>query len=54
LRDVQFNLRSEVDRLKNWITALNVGLVPAAVALIALLFALRRPRRKVPDAPVSQ
>lgn len=53
LREVQFNLRREVDQLKNWITALNVGLVPAAIALIALLFALRRPRRPVPEAPLG-
>jgi ABC-type uncharacterized transport system involved in gliding motility auxiliary subunit len=48
LRDVQFALRRNVDDLKNWITALNVGVVPLVVAIIALLFAMRRPRRPVP------
>ncbi|MGB7183763.1 MAG: hypothetical protein WBD51_17615, partial [Burkholderiaceae bacterium] len=51
LREVQFNLRSEVDQLKSWVTALNVAVVPAIVAVLALIFAFRRPRRKVPPAP---
>jgi ABC-type uncharacterized transport system involved in gliding motility auxiliary subunit len=48
LRDVQFALRRNVDDLKNWITAVNVGVVPLLVAIIALLFAMRRPRRPLP------
>ena len=48
LRDVQFALRRNVDDLKNWITAVNVGVVPLLVAIIALIFAMRRPRRPVP------
>ncbi len=48
LREVQYNLRADVARLKNWIMVLIIGVVPAAVALIALVFALRRPRRPVP------
>ena len=48
LSDVQFALRRNVDDLKNWVTALNVGVVPLVVAIIALLFAMRRPRRPVP------
>ena len=48
LRDVQFALRRNVDDLKNWVTALNVGVVPLVVAIIALIFAMRRPRRPVP------
>ncbi|PIO99630.1 Gldg family protein [Pleomorphomonas carboxyditropha] len=48
LREVQYNLRADVARLKNWIMILIIGVVPAAVALIALVFALRRPRRPVP------
>jgi ABC-type uncharacterized transport system involved in gliding motility auxiliary subunit len=48
LRDVQFALRRDVDNLKNWITAANVGIVPVAVAALVLVFALRRPRRAVP------
>jgi ABC-type uncharacterized transport system involved in gliding motility auxiliary subunit len=48
LRDVQFALRRNVDDLKSWVTAVNVGAVPLAVAIIALIFAMRRPRRPVP------
>jgi ABC-type uncharacterized transport system involved in gliding motility auxiliary subunit len=48
LREVQYNLRADVARLKNWIMILLIGVLPAVVALIALLFALRRPRRPVP------
>jgi hypothetical protein len=48
LREVQYNLRADVASLKNWIMILIIGVVPAAVALIALIFALRRPRRPVP------
>jgi gliding motility-associatede transport system auxiliary component len=48
LRDVQFALRRNVDDLKSWVTALNVGVVPLVVAIIALIFSMRRPRRPVP------
>ncbi len=48
LREVQYNLRADVASLKNWIMILIIGVVPAAVALIALVFALRRRRRPVP------
>jgi ABC-type uncharacterized transport system involved in gliding motility auxiliary subunit len=48
LRDVQFALRRDVDNLKSWVTAINVGVVPVTVAVIVLGFALRRPRRAVP------
>jgi ABC-type uncharacterized transport system involved in gliding motility auxiliary subunit len=48
LRDVQFALRRDVDNLKSWVTAVNVGVVPVAVAIVVLGFALRRPRRPVP------
>lgn len=48
LRDVQFALRRDVDNLKSWVTALNVGVVPVTVAVVALAFALRRPRRPLP------
>jgi ABC-type uncharacterized transport system involved in gliding motility auxiliary subunit len=51
LRDVQFALRSNVDNLKNWVTALNVGVVPVTVGFIALAFGLRRPRRPLPKKP---
>jgi len=48
LRDVQFALRRDVDNLKNWVTAFNVGIVPVTVGIIALGFGLRRPRKPVP------
>ncbi len=48
LRDVQFALRRDVDSLKNWITALNVGGVPVVVGVLALAFGLRRSRRPLP------
>ena len=48
LRDVQFALRRDVDNLKSWVTAVNVGVVPVTVAIVVLGFALRRPRRAVP------
>ena len=48
LRDVQFALSRNVDNLKNWVTALNVGFVPVTVGIIALGFGLRRPRKAVP------
>lgn len=48
LRKVQFALRSDVDNLKSWLTTINVAAVPLAVGIIALLIALRRPRKPVP------
>ena len=48
LREVQYNLRADVATLKNRIMILIIGIVPAAVALIALAFALRRPKRPLP------
>lgn len=49
LRSVQFELRREVDSLQTWLTALNVGIIPALVAALALGFALRRPKRPLPE-----
>src|SRR5258708_2524300 len=48
LRDVQFALRRNVDDLKNWITAVNVAAGALIVAIIALIFAMRPPRRPAP------
>ena len=48
LRTVQFDLRRNVDDLKNKLTALNVAGVPLLAGVIALLFALRRSKRQVP------
>jgi ABC-type uncharacterized transport system involved in gliding motility auxiliary subunit len=36
LRDVQYRLRRDIDRLEGWIRFLNIGLVPLAVTLAAL------------------
>ena len=49
LREVQYNLRSDVERLQSWLTALNVGLLPALFAALALVFALRRSRMALPE-----
>jgi len=48
LRDVQFALRRDVDNLKNLVTALNVGVVPVTVGVIAIAFGMRRSRRPLP------
>ena len=48
LREVQQDLRSDVEQVKTWITTANVGVFPAIVAACALGFSLRRPRRPVP------
>ena len=49
LRNVQHDLRRDVQRLTSWIITANVGLIPSIVAVLALAFALRRPRRRVPQ-----
>jgi multidrug resistance efflux pump len=48
LRLTQFALRSDVDRLKSTLTAINVAGVPLVVGRIALFFAMRRTRRVAP------
>ena len=48
LRQVQYELRRDVDAVKAWVTTANVGAVPALAAIAALTFALRRPRRPLP------
>ena len=53
LRQVQYALRSDTDNLKSWITGLNVAGVPLVVGFFALLFAMRRPRRPVPQKKAS-
>lgn len=46
LRDVQYNLNRSVERLSSWIKFANIGLVPIAVAGIAIgIGAVRRQRR---------
>jgi ABC-type uncharacterized transport system involved in gliding motility auxiliary subunit len=46
LRDVQHNLRKEVDRLGEWLAFINIALVPLLVALFAIGLALLRRRRR--------
>jgi ABC-type uncharacterized transport system involved in gliding motility auxiliary subunit len=48
LRATQFAMRSDVDRLKNIIMAVNVAGVPLLIGVIALLLALRRKNRPLP------
>ena len=48
LREVQHDLRRDVERLKARITMINVGLFPAIVAACALGVSIRRRRRTVP------
>jgi ABC-type uncharacterized transport system involved in gliding motility auxiliary subunit len=49
LRNVQYELRRDVDSLKSWITLINVGLVPGLIGAFALAFALNRRRRPLPN-----
>ncbi|MGE3248126.1 MAG: Gldg family protein, partial [Beijerinckiaceae bacterium] len=49
LRTVQFELRRDVDSLKRWLTLANVAAVPLIAGAIALLIALIRPRKPVPQ-----
>jgi len=46
LRQVQLALRQNIDRLKNRLVLLDVGLVPAGVAIVALIVGLLRVRRR--------
>lgn len=48
LRQVQYDLRSDVEAMKSWVTTVNVGVVPITAALLALGYALRRPTRQLP------
>ena len=48
LRQVRYELRRDVEALQAGVTTLNVGLVPFVAAVIALFFALRRPKRNLP------
>ena len=50
LREVQLNLRREIDRLERQIKFVDIGLVPGAVVLFALLLALGR-RGARPGSP---
>lgn len=42
LRDVQYQLRKDVEQVSGWVKAINIGAVPALVAAFALILALVR------------
>jgi LPXTG-motif cell wall-anchored protein len=48
LRATQFALRTDVDRLKNTIIALNVAGVPLLIGVAMLLLVFRRKKRALP------
>lgn len=51
LRDVQHALRQDVENLSNWIEAINIGLIPLLVAVVAVVLAMiRRGYRRRPRA----
>ena len=49
LRDVKHKLAKDIDALGNRLKAINVGLVPGVVVLLALLFAFIRYRGRAAD-----
>src|SRR5262249_1724942 len=53
LHDLQFALHGDGDNLKNLVTALNVGVVPVTIGVIALAFGMRRSRRPLPKKPLD-
>ena len=42
LRDVQFELRKNVDEVSGWVKVINIGAMPVLVAIFALILALTR------------
>lgn len=46
LRDVQHRLQRDIDRLAGWIKAINIGLIPLLVGLVAFALALMARRRR--------
>ncbi|MEM1092346.1 MAG: Gldg family protein [Pseudomonadota bacterium] len=46
LRQVQSNLRGDIESLGTWLKVINIGLVPLLVTLFALTIAWRRARRR--------
>lgn len=47
LRQVQSNLRGDIENLGTWLKVINIGLVPLLVTLFALAIAWRRSRRRL-------
>jgi ABC-type uncharacterized transport system involved in gliding motility auxiliary subunit len=54
LRDVRLGLDQDIRRLGSWLKILNIGIVPAALALIALSAAFLRKRRRATRSPVQK
>ncbi len=52
LREVQHNLRKEVDALGSFLAFINIALVPILVAAFALLLAILRRRRRARALPL--
>jgi hypothetical protein len=50
---VQHDLQSEIDRLGTRLKLINIGLVPAIVLLVALVWSLRQRRRQEPTRPAA-
>ena len=48
LRDVQQNLRRDIDSLQTELKFLNIGAIPLVVAFVAVLVGLARMRRRRP------
>ncbi len=46
LREVQHNLHAEVEQVKSWVRAANIGGMPALVALLAIAVGMLRRRRR--------
>ena len=46
LRNVQQDLRSDIQRLETWIKFINIGLIPILVALAAVLLGVARTRKR--------
>jgi ABC-type uncharacterized transport system involved in gliding motility auxiliary subunit len=52
LRDVQHDLRKDIEGLEGWVKFINIGLVPTLVAGAAILLGLARARRRRRAAPI--
>jgi len=45
LRDVKHQLRKDIERLGVWLKAVNIGLIPAAIAIVAMALGVYRVKR---------
>jgi ABC-type uncharacterized transport system involved in gliding motility auxiliary subunit len=54
LRDVQHNLRKDIETLEDWTKVINIGLVPILVLVIALSVAYSRHRRRTGNSEPSE